>query len=653
MSGDPYVERGRNQVLYNYGPEKVFYHERSGRIEKVLSLRQDPRADQVRVNKDQLRDRIRRAIHGHGASELDPELLDHTPVNVVRPDWVVSMPYPLAYYCQSCGHLYVVEDADQFKRPEDAVAALDNVVPSDRRCTCEASGSPCRGRVVQYDVLTTHNCGEEVFAPKTWYLGRCRDHGADHLHWYRQGSERASRWRVSCEATGCTYEAAAHRAFYGEHRDCQAPDLAADNANVRADVYTGPFMKATHYIARVVNLLNSDSRLPSPVPGTRDALVFATGVLRDGASFRAYRPYEGHEHWLNTYQGPEPGDADDRVTSAEVTALRSALEQARENNPEAVAGIEQTLDKLEAQAQTSSDDGPGLPASRVEDLTSDPLYTRQVRDTALYMDSSRSHGFDDFLQRGADDDVYANQLQQAKGHMDPLHIHDIRYLDRVPVTTALVGFARGSHDPSETRLNFFHRMRGDGVNVYANETHTEGIWVQLDPSRTLEWLSARHGVDVGVTGDFSTDLLELQERFQGDAVHMFGEIDDPWTASHFGLLHTISHLLIKAAGRVSGLEQEGVSEELVPYTNGFVVYANHSGEFTLGGLQLMMEHHMGSVLGRLREDAHKCVMNPVCEDDRGGSCHGCVQIGEVSCAHYNRTLSRNLLVDPGGFWWRE
>ena len=36
------ILRGRSQVLYRYGPGKVFRHEHSGLIERVIAIRQDP-----------------------------------------------------------------------------------------------------------------------------------------------------------------------------------------------------------------------------------------------------------------------------------------------------------------------------------------------------------------------------------------------------------------------------------------------------------------------------------------------------------------------------------------------------------------------------------------------------------------------------------
>lgn len=646
----PRIERGRNQILYNYGPEKVFWHEATSQFEKVVALQQDPQTPQLRLNMSQLEARMRREIGRFAASDVPAKLLESTPIHVVQPDWVVSRAYPLAYYCQDCGHLYLVDETEQSLRGEEAIQAIRKAVPSDWRCSCTRNedGQRCEGPLMQYDVLTTHNCGSEVFSPTEPYLGRCKEHGADHLHWYRQGSERASRWRISCERDGCDHDQPATFAFYGKHFGCPLEEHIESHDELTNEYHTAPVRKATHYMARVVNLLNSVNTLPEITPNRRSARVAAFGVLRHASTFRNFDPGAGFDRWQSEFDAPGRDDAEEG-TLDELVAQRKSV---REHLPEGDAK-DKMIEDLTARIQRLQG-GPsgGVDPGIVQTLVSDSAYTREVRDTALYMDSTRSLSFDDLMDSSKDEE-YLDGLEEAKALLAPLKLHDVRYQRQVPLTTALIGFTRGSYEPKEAKLNLFVRRGGDeGLDVYANQTETEGIWIQLDPTETLRWLNARADEDERrpVREDFSADLLTLQEAYEEGAVGLFGEFADDWTQRHFGLLHTISHLFIRAAGRVSGLEQEGISEELLPFTNSFIVYANHSGEFTLGGLQLMMEHHMASALRGLKEDAHRCVYNPICATKNEGACHGCVYVGEVSCQHFNRTLSRNHLIGENGFW---
>jgi hypothetical protein len=162
-------------------------------------------------------------------------------------------------------------------------------------------------------------------------------------------------------------------------------------------------------------------------------------------------------------------------------------------------------------------------------------------------------------------------------------------------------------------------------------------------------LARKTGIDVPVKNDFAQDLLELQERFDSSRRRAFAKIEDEWTKEHTKLLHSISHVFIKAFGRYSGLQLEGLGEEIMPFSNSVVIYANQSGEFTLGGLQLVFEHHLRAVLEGLKADAGRCIYNPICDRD-SGSCHGCMHLGEVSCSHFNKLLDRRRLVGEGGYW---
>ena len=642
------LERGRNNVLYNYGPGKVFYHEKSRMIERIVAIKQDARTQDLRVNLDQLRKRIRQEIRWHADADLDADLVARTQLNVIQPDFVVSRASPMAYYCQRCGHLYL---ADVQARSREPLADLRRAVPPDRRCTCDVTGSRCNGFLVQYDYLTTHNCGEEIFVPDEWF-GRCQTHGNHHLHWIRQGSERASRWSIACRVghapgqAGCQTALQANDAFFATHRNCPLENRVTWSDTCKRTFSTAPFMKATHYMPRVVNLLNSDNSLQHVAAGNRDALIAAYGCLRDAASFRRYHDYDGFNAWQDEYRGDA---AETRPGARSLEELVQQLKFFEDNLPPSPQK-EAVVAPLRAEiaAKTSGSQG-GLPQAEVLALTQSDEYARQIRDTTLYMDRERSIGFADLVQQARDDHQYQAQLQSATQAMRALHIFDVRYQERVPVTTALVGFVRGAYDPREAKLNLF--ARGDALDVYASQSHTEALWIQLDPSATLRWLRDAAGEGPAPTGNFARDMLELQKRFRPDDIGLFGDVADHWSGRHYGLLHSVSHLFVKSAGRVTGLTQEGISEEILPYTNSFLVYANHSGEFTLGGLQLMMEYHMGSVLAGLRDDAHRCAFNPVCER-KSGACPGCVHLAEVSCASFNRVLNRNFLVKHADGFWR-
>jgi hypothetical protein len=403
-------------------------------------------------------------------------------------------------------------------------------------------------------------------------------------------------------------------------------------------------MKATHYMEKVIHLLNSDNSLQEIVRGTRAATVAATGCLRDEASFTSFRDDAGYEAWDEVYSPDHDVAGGNGEKLEDLELRRKEIANYLPHGP----SKDRTLAELDEKiSRRSKSIGNGLNSGEVRECTELPDYARQIRDTALYMDKGRGWPLSSLRTLAQADSDYVARIDQALALMPQLGITDIRYQERVPITTALVGYTRGTYRPEEAKLNMFGS--GKGIEVYASLTHTEGIWVQLDPTKTLTWLNARSKDPQPVAGSFPRDLLTLQKTFGATGGSAFGRFTDEWTSNHFGLLHTLSHLLIKAAGRLSGLEQEGVGEEMLPYTNSVLIYANHSGEFVLGGLQLLMEHHMDTILGGLKDDALRCVYNPICEK-KNSSCHGCLHVSEVSCAHFNRTMARRLLMGSKGFW---
>jgi hypothetical protein len=642
------LERQRTSVLYNYGPGKVFDNDSTDLIEEIVRIEQESTTPMLRVNMDQLRARLKEEVSVYRLSDFDRDQISQIPISIVQPDYLRSRPYPLAYYCQVCGHLYYNPRSIRSSGGANWKSVLRGAVPPDLRCVCTEGpsrerGSPCGGPLVQYDVLTTHNCGAQVFVPET-RGGQCKSHGGKHLHWYRQGSERASRWRIVCLVDGCGATRESYESFFARHYGCPLEGQVVWSDTCRPDFNSAPFMKATHYMEKVIHLLNSDNSLQDVVPGTRAATVAATGCLRDGASFGTFHDDAGYEAWSEEYSPDRDfaGGVDERLED-----LQLRRQQIQEFLP-AGASKDRTLAELDDKiSRKSRAVGTGLNPGAVRSCTDKFDFARQIRDTTLYMDKSRGWPLSSLRTFATVDNEYVGRIDQALAWLPKLGIVDVRYQERIPITTALVGYTRGTYRPDEAKLNMFGSAHG--IEVYASLTHTEGIWVQVDPTRTLAWLNRHANAPKPVNGSFPGDLLTLQTSFELTGGSAFGTFNDEWTSNHFGLLHTLSHLLIKAAGRLSGLEQEGIGEEILPYTNSFLIYSNHSGEFNLGGLQLLMEHHMDTILAGLKDDALRCVYNPVCEKTHS-SCHGCLHISEVSCPHFNRTMARRLLIGPAGFW---
>jgi hypothetical protein len=109
----------------------------------------------------------------------------------------------------------------------------------------------------------------------------------------------------------------------------------------------------------------------------------------------------------------------------------------------------------------------------------------------------------------------------------------------------------------------------------------------------------------------------------------------------FGLLHTLSHLAVKRAALLCGLDGTSLSEYLLPRSLTFAVYCNHRFGATIGALSALFEQSMDEWLGAIR-DTRRCVYDPVCIGV-GGVCHACVHLPETSCKFFNGNLGRSFL----------
>jgi hypothetical protein len=109
----------------------------------------------------------------------------------------------------------------------------------------------------------------------------------------------------------------------------------------------------------------------------------------------------------------------------------------------------------------------------------------------------------------------------------------------------------------------------------------------------------------------------------------------------FGLLHTLSHLALRRASLLCGLDQTSLSEYVLPRTLTCAIYCNHRFGATIGAISALFEQSLVEWLAETRS-SRRCVYDPVCID-RGGSCHACSHLAETSCRFFNLNLGRPFL----------
>jgi hypothetical protein len=114
------------------------------------------------------------------------------------------------------------------------------------------------------------------------------------------------------------------------------------------------------------------------------------------------------------------------------------------------------------------------------------------------------------------------------------------------------------------------------------------------------------------------------------------------------LVHTLSHMVMRAVSRFAGLERTSLSEYIFLPLLGAVVFDN-SSVFRLGGIETLARNQLSAFVDALSAEATNCLYDAACIDHRG-ACHGCVHSPEISCRVFNHGLSRAFFIGGHAPW---
>ena len=214
-----------------------------------------------------------------------------------------------------------------------------------------------------------------------------------------------------------------------------------------------------------------------------------------------------------------------------------------------------------------------------------------------------------------------------------------------PIITATYGYSRAEYAPNQCRLNPFppDPDYGGKFPIFVDQVQADALMIRLNPERVCLWLE-RNGFPPNLPNGRNPDLTK-----QAYFVQLFHDVplretlggDRPHARLVFGLLHTLSHLFLRQAALLCGLDHTSLSEYLLPRTLTFALYCNHRFGATIGALTSLFEQSLTEWLNAVR-DTRRCVYDPVCRD-RGGNCHACTHLAETSCRFFNLNLGRIFL----------
>ena len=266
-------------------------------------------------------------------------------------------------------------------------------------------------------------------------------------------------------------------------------------------------------------------------------------------------------------------------------------------------------------------------------------------------------------QSGGASDLLVQQVAERCG---ALGLRDVLIVDDLPVITATFGYTRRSFEPTyeelsatdlPTEIRVFPSVdrfaaqrlgRADLVGtvpILAREGEHEGLFVSLEPTRVLDWLGA-NGItppqpDLAPVARILS-MLEPVDRYY----------DDIWALRArrmvFGLVHSLSHMVMRAISRFSGIERTSLSEYIFLPLLGTVIF-DSSSTFRMGGIETIARDQLHAFLADLATRATECLYDSACIDHRG-ACHGCIHSPEISCRVFNHGLSRAFFVGGHAPW---
>lgn len=232
----------------------------------------------------------------------------------------------------------------------------------------------------------------------------------------------------------------------------------------------------------------------------------------------------------------------------------------------------------------------------------------------------------------------------------------------IQIVNCTYGYSRIVADPKnnkntnwpQLKMNAYDKNKEGTANlVYGAKLDTEGILFEIDQAKIIQWLLDNNIIRQEQVIDLDDELAVKKwfaEHVHGDLISMFGEIegDEAITKNVFGLLHSMSHAFIKAAGEISGLSSNSLTEIIFVETASIFIYSQTSQGVPLGALSGMAEMRYEYFLRRVFEDTKNCIFDPVCIERDDTACHACLIIPEISCNHFNAGLGRKYMYSIEG-----
>ncbi|MCO6512287.1 MAG: hypothetical protein J5I65_16000 [Aridibacter famidurans] len=616
------MSRGKQQVLYTYLPTNTFDFQ-GGSIARVQYVRGNIADD---INPRFLVARIREdASAWPDEAEFRPALRDVTLQDADRfvlidPAEVSAELFPRVFWCDRCGRVYDLSNS--------------NNLPPVACPRCNG------GHLTQLRFILVHRCGEvRPLSPPT--CSNCRGHSG-HMALVTHGSERISEFQWVCLRCGTS----AGGVFGGYCPACEWPGATNEEQLELRRMRVLVHRAGPTFYARSVTLLN--------IPQRRLDGFFALGdVWKPLAAANFLGLPEIADRRLEDIQ-PSPS-RDDGAGPGLAAADLDALMARQANGELTYEEFVEEMQRLRAQrSQEQQESVPQGIADRLIERTgvNAGIWDRagqEMLEAILPLETGNPR---DLFELSDADRKRISRYDDAHRIAARLGLKGLTLLDDFPIVKGTYGYTRlepspGDGDTCRTRLNPFPTQPNSGqrIPIFIDSVRADALMLRLDPERVHCWLEL-NGITPAIPA--GTELALARQAFfvrLFDGAPLRQTLPDSPLRMVFTLLHTFSHLAVRQAALLCGLDRTSLSEYLLPSTLTFSLYCNHRFGATIGALSALFEQTLVEWLEANR-DAYRCVYDPVCRE-RDSGCHACAHLTETSCGYFNLNLGRVFLF--GGY----
>lgn len=604
------MNRGKQQVLFNYLPGRTFDFE-GGTISRVSRIRGLQRNDlNIRILLLKITEDARAWPQDFRPALRDDVLDDPSRFVLLEPKNVEAELFPKVFWCdnRSCGRIFDQSDRDDLPRQN-----------------CRVCGS---GNLVQLRFVKIHRCGAlEPLSPP--FCQRC--HTSNQMALDTRGSERISNFRWICRQCNTPLTL-----FSGGCRACQWPgDDRMRNMSIEVHRAGRTFYAHTATLLNIPDReLNRFLRLPESEWSAITAAKFLGMPEVATHSLNDFGPSTSSQQSALD-SGLSGSDLDDlfrRQASGELTAEQM------------IAEMQALRQRRQVEQQQNS---PANIAQQLEQRTGVPLATwqqagQEMLEAVMPLESGHPRNLFD-----QPPNTPAIQTAHRMG------LSRLNLVTDFPMIVATYGYSRAEfaprrnlQDPIQCRLNPFPAQRDyDGkLPIYVDEVRADALLLSLNPDRVHSWLERNGFQPPNLPRGTDTNLSRrayFVQLFDDAPLRETLLVNRSQARMVFGLLHTLSHLCVRQAALLCGLDRTSLSEYLLPRALTFAIYCNHRFGATIGALTALFEQSLAEWLKAVR-DARRCVYDPVCRE-REANCHACTHLAETSCRFFNLNLGRSFL----------